>query len=282
VIVNELAQGGYPVARACAVLDLSRSSYYYTVVGESAQLRGQIRAVAQAYPLYGSRRVTAMLRREPYNLAINRKHVQRIMRAEGLLRRRRQRVPRTTQSNHGLRRYPNLVRGREVARPNEVWVADITYIRLGQASVYLAVVLDVYTRAVRGWCLSRHLDEALSLEALRMALAVATPQVHHSDQGVQYAATSYVALLESCGAQVSMSARRSPHENGYAERFMRTVKEEEVDLSDYRTFAEARQEIGQFIIEVYNRKRIHSSLGYLTPVEFEEAHRQVEAPLIEP
>lgn len=280
--MNHLAQARYPVARACAALGLPRSSYYYAAVGESAELRGQVRAVAQAHPLYGSRRVTAMLRREPYNLAINRKYVQRVMKAEGLLRRRRRRVPRTTQSDHGLRRYPNLVKGRQVTHPNEVWVVDITYVRLGQVFVYLAIVLDVYTRVVRGWCLSRHLDEALSLEALRMALAVAIPEVHHSDQGVQYAATEYVALLESRGVCVSMTARHSPHENGYAERFMRTVKEEEVDLSDYRTFAEARQEIGQFIIEVYNRKRIHSSLGYLTPVEFEEAHRQVQAPLIGP
>jgi len=280
--VNQLVQAGYPVVRACAVLDLPRSSYYYEAVGESAELRDQIRAVAQAHPLYGSRRVTAMLRREPYKLTINRKSVRRVMKAEGLLRRRRRRVPRTTQSNHGLRCYPNLIKGREVTRPNEVWVADITYIRLRQAFVYLAIVLDVYTRAVRGWCLGRHPDEALSLEALRMALAVATPEVHHSDQGVQYAATGYVALLESHGVRVSMSARHSPHDNGYAERFMRTVKEEEVDLSDYRTFAEARQEIGQFIIEVYNRKRVHSSLGYLTPVEFEEAHRQVQTPLIGP
>ena len=280
--MNHLVQAGYPVARGCAVLALPRSSYYYVAVAESAELRDQVRAVAQAHPLYGSRRVAAMLRHEPYKLTINRKYVQRVMKADGLLRRRRRRVPRTTQSDHGLRRYPNLIKGCEVTRPNEVWVADITYIRLGQAFVYLAIVLDVYTRVVRGWCLSRHLDEALSLETLRMALAVATPEVHHSDQGVQYAAIGYVALLEGRGVQVSMSARRSPHENGYAERLMRTVKEEEVDLSDYRTFAEARQEIGQFIIEVYNRKRIHSSLGYLTPVEFEEAHRQVQAPLIGP
>jgi putative transposase len=280
--VNQLVQAGYPVVKACAVLDLPRSSYYYVAVGESVELRDQVRAVAEAHPVYGSRRITAVLRREPYNLAINRKYVQRVMKADGLLRRRRRRVPRTTQSDHGLRRYLNLIKGCEATHPNEIWVADITYIRLGQAFVYLAIVLDVCTRVVRGWCLSRHLDEALSLEALRMALAVATPEIHHSDQGVQYAATGYVALLESRGVRVSMSARHSPHENGFAERFMRTVKEEEVDLSDYRTFAEAHHEIGRFIIEVYNRKRVHSSLGYLTPVEFEEAHGQVQAPLIGP
>lgn len=280
--MKHLVQAGYAVVQACAVLDLPRSSYYYVAVGEPAELREQVRAVAEVHPVYGSRRVTAVLRREPYNLAINRKYVQRVMKAEGLLRRRRRRVPRTTQSDHGLRRYPNLIKGCEATQPNKIWVADITYIGLGQVFVYLAIVLDVYTRIVRGWCLSRHLDEALSLEALRMALAAATPEIHHSDQGVQYAATDYVALLESRGVRLSMSARHSPHENGFAERFMRTVKEEEVDLSDYRTFAEARQEIGQFISDVYNRKRVHSSLGYLTPVEFEDTYGHVQAPLIGP
>jgi putative transposase len=280
--VSGLAQEGYPVVGACEALALPRSSYYYAAAEESAELLDKVRAVAQAHPTYGSRRVTAELRREPYNLTINRKHVQRVMKAEGLLRPRRRRVPRTTDSAHGLRRYPNLIKGKQATHPNHIWVVDITYIHLGHGFVYLAIVLDVYTRVVRGWCLGRRLDEELSLGALRMALAAATPEIHHSDQGGQYAATGYVALLEGRGVRVSMSARHSPHENGYAERFMRTIKEEEVDLSDYRTFEEARREIGQFITEVYNRKRIHSALGYLTPVEFEEAHHQVQAPLSEP
>ena len=146
----------------------------------------------------------------------------------------------------------------------------------------MAIVLDLYTRLVRGWCLGRRLDEALSMGALRMALVEAAPEIHHSDQGLQYAAKGYVALLEGRGSRISMTARHSPHENGHAERFMRTIKEEEVDLADYRSFDEARTEIGQFITEVYNQKRIHSALGYVTPVEFEEAHYQVRAPLSEP
>ncbi len=146
---------------------------------------------------------------------------------------------------------------------------DITYIRLGVEFVYLAIVLDVFTRAIRGWHLSRSLDQELTLVALRMGLTDHVPQIHHSDQGIHYAATAYIDLLNERHIPISMAAVGKAEENGYAERFMRTVKEEEVDLSDYRDFADAQRQIGRFIEDVYNTKRIHSSLGYLTPAEFE-------------
>ena len=151
--------------------------------------------------------------------------------------------------------------------------ADITYIRLGEGFVYLAIVMDVFTRTVRGWSLSSSLDQGLSLAALRMALADHVAEIHHSDQGIHYAAHAYTDLLKDHDIQISMAAVGKAEENGYAERFMRTIKEEEVDLSDYRDLADAQNQIGRFILDVYNQKRIHSSLGYLTPAEFEEAYR---------
>jgi len=158
-----------------------------------------------------------------------------------------------------------------VSYPDQVWVSDITYIRLHQEFVYLAIILDVYTRAVRGWCLSRLLDQELTLTALRSPLENRRPQIHHSDQGIQYAAYAYVHLLKQRGVQISMAAVGKAEKNGYAERFMRTIKEEEVDLSEYQDFQDASRQIAQFIEDVYMMKRIHSSLGYLTPAEYESA-----------
>ena len=163
-----------------------------------------------------------------------------------------------------------------MVRPEQVWVCDITYVRLGNGFVYLAVIMDVFTRAIRGWSLSRDLDTNLTLAALRGALTLCLPEIHHSDQGVQYAAHDYVALLNQFQIQISMAAQGKPEENGYAERLMRTIKEEEVDLSDYNDFADAYQQIGRFIEDVYMTKRIHSALGYLTPVEFEAAWRMAQ------
>src|SRR4051794_40831750 len=177
---------------------------------------------------------------------------------------------RTTNSNHAFPRYPNLVEGLEVVRPDQVWVADITYIRLRRDFVYLAVIMDVFTRSIRGWHLGRGLDEGLTSAALGMALGGRSPEIHHSDQGVQYAATDYVLRLQGCGAAISMAAVGEPRENGYAERLMRTIKEEEVELSEYLDYADAYRQIGRFIEAVSNRKRIHSALGYLTPEEFEQ------------
>ena len=177
---------------------------------------------------------------------------------------------RTTDSRHDFPRYPNLVENLEVTYPDHLWVADITYVRLREEFVYLAVIMDVFTRRVRGWELGRSLDQGLSLAALKRAMwRGRRPEIHHSDQGVQYAATAYTDLLAGRGAAISMAAVGKPQENGFAERLMRTIKEEEVDLSEYQDFGDAHRQRGRFLDDVYNRKRIHSSLGYLTPAEFE-------------
>jgi len=270
-----LCQAGYPATQACQWLELSRSSFYYSPMDKGDnQVEQAIREVIQDFTTYGTRRVTHQLRRPPHELGVNRKRVQRIMRQKGLLRPVKKRKCRTTDSQHPFPRYPNLVKDLAMIQPDQVWVADITYIRLRQEFVFLAVVPDVFTRSVRGWCLSRSLDQELTLTALRMALSAgSSPQIHHSDQGVQYAALAYIELLQVHQVQISMAAVGKAEENGFAERFMRTIKEEEVDLSEYQNFLDAQQQIGHFIDAVYNHKRIHSALDYLTPVEFEQAWR---------
>jgi putative transposase len=268
----------YPIEQACQLVELPRSSYYYrSQKAEESQLEEDLKEVTGQYPTYGTRRVTHQLRRSPYHYRVNRKCVQRIMRQRHWLRPVKRKRFRTTNSDHPYLRYPNLVKQLEVTRPEQVWVADITYIRLGQGFVFLAVVLDVFTRSVRGWNLSGSLDQELSLAALRMALSDRVAEIHHSDQGIQYAAQAYSHLLKAHGFQISMAAVGKAEENGYAERFMRTIKEEEVDLSDYRDLRDARSQIGKFIEAVYNHKRIHSSLGYLTPAEFEAAWQSTRA-----
>jgi transposase InsO family protein len=265
---------GYPIGLACQVMDLPRSTYYYCSRKTSQEkLESDMEQVTGEYPTYGTRRVTHQLRRAPYAYHINRKRVQRIMRAHKWLRPVRKRVVRTTNSDHPFPRYPNRVKDLEIVHPEQVWVADITYIRLGAGFVYLAIVMDVFTRLVRGWNLSGSLDQELSLAALRMALLDHVAEIHHSDQGIHYASYAYTRWLKEHQIQISMAAVGKAEENGYAERFMRTIKEEEVDLSDYRDLADAQRQMGRFIQDVYNQKRIHSSLGYLTPAEFEEAYR---------
>jgi transposase InsO family protein len=262
----------YPVELACQLVGLPRSCYYYrSHKTDESQLVADLKAVAGQYVIYGTRRVRSQLRRPPYSYRINRKRVQRLMRQKGLLRPVKRRKSRTTDSDHPYPRFPNLVKELEITHPEQVWVCDITYIRLRQGFSYLAIVMDVFTRAIRGWRLSKLLDQNLTLQALHMALADHVPEIHHSDQGVHYAAHTYIDLLREHQIQISMAAVGKAEENGYAERFMRTIKEEEVELSDYRDFADALCQIGRFIEDVYNHKRIHSSLGYLTPVEFEIA-----------
>jgi putative transposase len=184
---------------------------------------------------------------------------------------------RTTDSNHAYPRYPNLVADLTVTHPNHVWVGDITYVRVRTEFVYLAVLLDVFTRRIRGWHLGRSLDQSLTRTALDRALRRGTPAIHHSDQGVQYAATKYVERLLGRAVAVSMAAVGKPEENGYAERLMRTIREEEIALTEYADFADARRQLGRFLDAMYNRKRIHSSLGYLTPAEFEQQWRADKA-----
>jgi putative transposase len=267
----------YPISQACELVELPRSSYYYrNRKADESQLVADLEEVCGQYVTYGTRRVRSQLRREPYGYRINRKRVQRIMRQKELLRPVKYKKRRTTDSNHPYPRYPNVVKELVIARPEQVWVCDITYIRLEQDFVYLAIVMDVYTRTIRGWHLSTSLDQSLTQAALQMALADRLPEIHHSDQGVHYAAHDYVDLLRAHQIQISMAAVGKAEENGYAERFMRTIKEEEVALSDYRDFADASNQIGSFIEDVYNHKRIHSSLGYLTPAEFETAWLAVQ------
>jgi putative transposase len=266
----------YPIEVVCAALDLPRSSYYYrSQADDEANLKAVIRRLAGEWPTYGYRRLTWMLRREGW--VVNPKHVSRLMHELDLAGEAPRRPPHTTDSQHNYGRYPNLVGALAVVRPDQVWVADITYVGLRQGFVYLAVLMDVFTRAIRGWQLSRHLDQDLTLSALNRALAHATPQIHHSDQGVQYAATAYVERLEQVGTRISMAAVGEPRENGYAERLMRTIKEEEIALNDYLDFHDAYTHIGHFLDEVYQHKRIHSALGYLTPAEFEAQWRCQQA-----
>lgn len=180
---------------------------------------------------------------------------------------------RTTDSRHGYARYPNLVQDLAIVQPDQVWCADITYIRLAHEFAYLAILLDVFTRSIRGWEVGAHLDSQLTLRPLQRALQDTWPAIRHSDQGVQYAASGYVAHLQACGVQISMARAGQPRENAYAERVIRTIKEEEVHLNGYQDLREARTNLSSFIDEVYQHKRIHSTLGYLTPAEFESHWR---------
>jgi putative transposase len=273
-----MLESHYPVRLVCEVLALSRSSYYYLAASrDDEQLRLAIVELAAAWPTYGSRRLTAQLRREPHELVVNRKRVQRLMREMGLVGRRKRAGQVTTDSRHSYPRYPNLVAGLEVSKPDEVWVSDITYVRLRSEFIYLAVIMDVFTRIIRGWCVSRSLAVELTLSALEQALAKGVPRIHHSDQGVQYAATEYTSRLVEAGVAISMAEAGHAEQNGYCERVIRTIKEEEVYLSEYRDFEEAREEIGRFIDYVYLNKRIHSALGYLTPAEFEQQWKQKQS-----
>jgi putative transposase len=283
-MVNMLhKQEGYPVSAACELLELAPSTCYYRPIQtDESALEEAIDELAGQFPLYGTRRIAKQLQRAPYEMTVNRKRVRRIMAQKELLRPVKRRKRRTTDSQHSYPRYPNLVKGLEITNPDQVWVSDITYIRLHQEYVYLAIIMDVFTRSIRGWCLSRTLDQELTLTALRAALETHSPSTHHSDQGVQYVAYAYTDLLKAHGVQISMAAVGKAEENGYAERFMRTIKEEEVDLSEYLDFGDAHQQIGRFIEDVYMTKRIHSSLGYLTPVEYEYAWWQSQLVEVSP
>jgi transposase InsO family protein len=266
-VIQELATS-YPVSTICELWQFPRSTYYHQRrASRDAALRQVLEELAAEWPTYGSRRLTAELRRKGWH--VNRKRIQRLMRAMGLQRLKKRRKRRTTQSNHSFPRYPNLVKDLEITHPDQVWVADITYIHLRQEDVYLAVIMDVYTRSIRGWHLARGLGEELTLTALERAFQHRCPEIHHSDQGLQYAATRYVELLKQHPVQISMAAVGEATQNGYAERLIRTIKEEAVELSDYRNYHDAYQQMGRFLDDVYMHKRIHSSLGYLTPIEFE-------------
>lgn len=234
-------------------------------------LRDELQKIALEFPAYGYRRITPELDKRGYR--VNHKRVLRLMRADNLLCLRRKRsFVRTTDSEHGWPVYPNLAAKIQTAGRNQLWVADITYIRLLQEFVYLAVVLDAWSRRVVGWALGRTLEAELALTALEMAIAERRPDpglVHHSDRGVQYACSAYRATLEQHGIRGSMSRKGNPYDNAFAESFIKTLKYEEVYRNEYRNLGEAVAGIGEFIARVYNQKRLHSALGYLAPAEFE-------------
>ncbi len=273
------APASLSVRQLCAVLGVNRAWYYARPVSEAGadetetiRLRDAIERIVLDFPGYGYRRVTHALAREGWT--VNHKRVLRVMREESLLCHLKRRFVPTTDSGHDWRTYPNLVKGTIFNAPDQAWVADITYIRLPTTFVYLAAILDAYSRRCVGWALSRGIDTDLTLAALTMALARREPAaglIHHSDRGVQYASGAYVERLEGAGARISMAARGNPYENAQAESFFKTLKHEEVYLKEYRTFEEALMNLEPFIEAVYNTKRLHSSLGYRPPVEFEAA-----------
>lgn len=271
-------QGEGSIEGLCRAAGVSRASFHRGWATsepdlEEMALRDAIQHLALKHRHYGYRRIGALLRREGW--CANAKRVLRLMRQDNLLcLRKKAYVPATTDSKHGWRVYPNLARRMVPMAPDRLWVADITYIRLERAFVYLAVVLDAFSRKVVGWALADHLAASLALEALTMALNERRPApgelIHHSDRGVQYACGDYAMAIEAAGVIPSMSRGGCPYDNAKAESFMKTLKTEEVDGSTYRDLADARARVGGFIEDVYNRTRLHSALDYFSPVEFEQ------------
>jgi transposase InsO family protein len=280
------AGGGLTTQRMLELGRVNRSSFYRfatdgkPAVDRSMELRDAIQRIALEWPYYGRPRVTAELRRQGWT--VNPKRVYRLMREDNLLCVRRRKFLVTTDSNHGRKIYPNLARDLGLTGVNQLWIADLTYIRLREEFVFLAAILDAFSRRVIGWALDRYLDDELTLTALRMAIAQRSPSaglVHHSDRGSQYASRDYIELLAANQIRISMSRKANPWDNAACESFMKTLKYEEVYRNEYRDLAEARAAIGKFLETIYNQKRLHSSLGYLPPAEFEAqlAAQTVEA-----
>lgn len=259
----------------CQMTGLNRAGFYRWRRPRQAtpvemELRDQMQKIALQSSAYGYRRITAELQRHGFE--VNHKRVLRMMHEDNLLCVRRRSFIVTTDSRHGLPVYPNLARTMTPTAINQLWVADITYIRLRTEFVYLAVVLDAFSRRVIGWALGRTLEAQLATTALGMALMARNPAsglVHHSDRGVQYASQSYTAILRQHRVVISMSRKGNPYDNAACESFMKTLKQEEVYRNEYRDFQEARASVGEFLERVYNQKRLHSALGYVPPVEFE-------------
>lgn len=276
-MTRSLPQGELTVARMCALTALSRAGYYRhwrrsAPREEAMGVRDAIQRAALENRYYGYRRITRQLRREGWT--VNHKRVLRLMRQDNLLcLRKRPFVPVTTDAKHGWKVFPNLARGMTPTGIDQLWVADITYVRMREEFAYLAVVLDGFSRRVVGWALETHMQASLATAALKMALKRRQPQplslVHHSDRGVQYACTDYTQILDQHHIIASMSRPANPYDNAKAESFMKTLKQEEVDGSDYRDSQHARKAIGQFLENVYNRRRLHSALDYRPPAEFE-------------
>jgi putative transposase len=284
------SQGEMGIERMCRLAGVSRAGYYRHWQAsaprqEEMGLRDTIQRLALGSRSYGYRRITAELGRQGWR--VNHKRVLRLTHEDNLLcLRRRGFVPTTTDSRHGWRVVPNLARGMELTGLDQLWVADITYVHLAEEFVYLAIILDAFSRKVIGWALATHLRAELAIAALDMALASRRPApgslIHHSDRGVQYACGDYTAILRTHDIQASMSRVGNPYDNAKAESFMKTLKQEEVNGSAYRDAENARCRIGTFIEQVYNRQRLHSALDYRPPEEYEETLPRLRAAISPP
>jgi transposase InsO family protein len=278
--------GNMELGSACAALGVGKRSYRAWLNRDphphptGMTVRNEMQKIAVAFPRYGYRRMAKELQRRGF--AINHKPVLALMRSDNLLCIKKRFRPQTTDSSHTLRVYPNCVKGLTVTHLNQLWVADITYVRLLTEFVYLAAIIDVFSRRCIGWELSRDIDAELALAALNKAFACRKGQdmsglIHHSDRGIQYASDAYVNALRSRSIRISMSRKGNPYDNAFAESFMKTLKYEEVDMSEYESYGEARTNIRRFIDKVYNTKRLHSSIGYVPPLEFENNLRRESA-----
>jgi putative transposase len=265
------------VQRKCELLDLPRSTYYRIRQGqvppraEEQALIDLLFRTCEDWPIYGYRRICMEVRKQ--GTMVNHKRVLRLMRRHGLLLLPRRRFVHTTDSNHKHRIYENLIKHRVAQMLNEIWVSDITYIPYAHTFAYLAIILDACSRKVIGWNISRHIDTKLTRGALEMALAtreVPEGLIHHSDRGVQYASHEYVDLLTTHDIRISMSAPGNPYENAKAESFMKTIKCDEVYRNEYTSFEQVKESIRYYIEQTYNTRRLHSALGYLSPMEFEQ------------
>ena len=272
------------IERMCELGKVSRATFYRfdstrKRLDRDLDLRDEIQRIALEYPSYGRPRITAELNSRGWK--VGHRRVRRILKEDNLLclRRRKFRVI-TTDSDHRLRVYPNLAADMNVTQIDQLWIADITYIRLEAEFIYLAVVLDAFSRRVIGWALDRHLEDDLSIAALAMALRTRQPAAgltHHSDRGVQYASSDYTSLLKEHGVRISMSRKGNPYDNAKCESFMKTLKYEEVYRQEYRDLADARSSIEKFLEQIYNAKRLHSALGYRSPAQFERLQQSLPA-----
>jgi putative transposase len=274
--IREAAAKGKAVNALCQMTGIGRASYYRWGIPRPSfpvemEFRDALQKIALESPAYGYRRITAELNRRGFE--VNHKRVLRLMRQDNLLCLRHKAFVVTTDSRHDLPVYPNLAHNLVPSGVNQLWIADITYIRLRAEFVYLAVLLDAFSRRVIGWALGRTLEAGLALSALSMALRQRQPApglVHHSDRGVQYASGEYTDLLKQHKIQISMSRKGNPYDNAACESFMKTLKYEEVYRTEYRDLADAYAQIGEFLERVYNQQRLHSALGYIPPAEFEQ------------